>query len=111
MPGRVHPLRENWNVDVRDHPGSTADEIKNEPDWGATDHEHHTGYKDRQGRRPGLTHTGNEGEFPEEIEKAEEEFHETKKEVQEKGHLINFRDALKSEKVSATTSKSALVRR
>lgn len=110
MPGRVHPLKEEWNVNVRDHPGSTADEVQCEPDWGATDHEHHTGYKDRQGRRAGLTHTGDEGEYPEEVEKAEKEFQETKKKVQEKGHLINFRDALKSEKVNATTGKSVRVR-
>lgn len=106
MRGRTHPLHENWKVSVKGHPGSTADEIENEPEWEDSGDEHHIGFKNRQGRRPGFTHTGDEGEHHEEVEEALRVFHESKKEVQEKGHLVNFRDAFKNEKVAKQLKRS-----
>lgn len=98
MADRSHPLHENWTVHVKGHPGSTSADIENEPDWGASGHSHHAGFKNRQGRRPGFTHTGDEAPA---VEEADKQFHETKKEVNEKFHLVNFRDAFKSQKVGS----------
>ncbi|GAB7328539.1 hypothetical protein MBLNU13_g00494t1 [Cladosporium sp. NU13] len=44
-----------WQVTVQDHPGSSQTEIEKEPDWGSGS-QHRVGFKNRQDRRPGLTH-------------------------------------------------------
>ena len=46
-----------YDVRVKQHPGSTAEEIEDEPDWG-NGHQHRIGYKNNQDRKPGLTHGG-----------------------------------------------------
>ena len=48
-----------YSVRVQQHPGSTAQDIENEPEWGEG-HQHRIGYKNRQDRWPGLTHGGGE---------------------------------------------------
>jgi hypothetical protein len=47
-----------YHVRVQGHPGSTADEIANEPDWEVLSGEHRVGYRNRQDRWPGLTNAG-----------------------------------------------------
>ena len=49
-----------WQVTVQDHPGSSQTEIEKEPDWGAAGSQHRVGFKNRQDRRPGLTHTNDD---------------------------------------------------
>jgi nitrate reductase (NAD(P)H) len=46
-----------WQVTVRDHPGSSATEIEQEPNWGVAGSQHRVGFKNRQDRKPGLTHS------------------------------------------------------
>lgn len=49
-----------WQVTVQDHPGSSSADIEKEPDWAATGSQHRVGFKNRQDRRPGLVHSGDE---------------------------------------------------
>ena len=87
-----------YYVRVKQHPGSTIQEIENEPDW-VDGHEHRIGYKNRQGRRPGLTHAGDEEEEDEEFKrKAAEELGNFRKRVH-KGELVNFRDVINQQVV------------
>ncbi|KAI2630021.1 hypothetical protein GGS21DRAFT_211187 [Xylaria nigripes] len=83
---------EKWIVSKKDHPGSSALEICNEPDWGITGHEHYTGYKNRQGRRPGHT----EGDPDVDVREAWNKLQRTKREKEE-GRLVNWKDAIQSE--------------
>jgi len=87
-----------WRVDVNHHPGSTQEEIRNEPDWGSLDssNEHRIGYKNRQDRLPGLTHP--DDELSGEDLEARKEYEELRKRVN-KGDLINFRDCIENQKV------------
>ncbi|KAF5004145.1 hypothetical protein FDECE_9359 [Fusarium decemcellulare] len=48
-----------WVVNIRPHPGSTAEEIRNEPNWIAG-HQHRVGFRDRNDRVPGITHRDDE---------------------------------------------------
>lgn len=83
---------------VEQHPGSTSLEIDNEPDW-VDGHEHHIGYKNRQERRPGLTHTGDEEDGDEEFKReAAEELKSLQGRVH-KGELVNFRDVINQQVV------------
>lgn len=86
-----------WRVSVTSHPGSTKEDIRNEPDWGRG-HQHRVGFKNRQDRRPGLTH-GND-----ELTAKDEEVLEKVRDLRQlkdrakKGELINFRDIAQHEK-------------
>lgn len=87
-----------WTVDVADHPGSSLDDIWNEPKWEA--HEHRIGMRNSQDRRPGYTHAGDE--IPEEDEELEEEAVHDYRELkarEDRGELVNFRDVVLGEKV------------
>ncbi|EMT66945.1 Nitrate reductase [NADH] 1 [Fusarium odoratissimum] len=66
------PHSKPWVVKVQAHPGSTAEEIRNEPDW-VSGHQHRIGFRDRNNRLPGLTHK--DDEYREEVarEKQNEE--------------------------------------
>lgn len=101
-----------WKVSVRHHPGSSAQDIKNEPHW-TTGHQHRIGYRNRQDRVPGLTHQYDEAGDPPDLTRspsssdqdAEAEFDEEAKEgyrkLKEKaqrGELVNFRDIVTNEK-------------
>lgn len=89
-----------WNVHVASHPGSTEDEISNEPDW-TQSHQHQVGVLNLQGRYPGLTHNETDSDefhsrkddFDREAEKELKTLQEKKK----KGELLNFRDLIQSE--------------
>jgi nitrate reductase (NAD(P)H) len=91
---------QDWTTTVRPHPGSSAEEIKNEPDWGAG-HQHRTGYRNRNFRVPGLTHDqGPHGDvaYDREIDEARQERKEVQREYSE-GKLLNFRDIIQHQKV------------
>ena len=44
-------------IALQDHSGSTADDVKSEPDWRVVLGERLIGYSNRLDRRPGLTHS------------------------------------------------------
>jgi nitrate reductase (NAD(P)H) len=85
-----------WTVRVQDHPGSTPDQIANEPDWGAG-HQHRVGYRNKSNRLPGLTHRHDE--YSVEIQQALKEKQELRREI-ESGKLVNFRNIIESQEVS-----------
>ncbi|KAF2020451.1 hypothetical protein BU24DRAFT_382381 [Aaosphaeria arxii CBS 175.79] len=88
-----------WRVEVTAHPGSTREEIKQEPDWTQAN-EHRIGYVNRDDRKPGLTHPSDEQRVDEEgdryIEEARREY-EQLRQRREKGDLITFRDLIQGE--------------
>ncbi|PVH74043.1 hypothetical protein DL98DRAFT_605724 [Cadophora sp. DSE1049] len=94
MPPIPHRIR------VRNHPGSSAQDIQNEPDW-SSGHEHRVGFVNGQSRVPGLTHSGDETEDSDlyderEAEKAHSKYEEFREEVR-KGKLVNFRDVINAQ--------------
>jgi len=103
-----------WRVQVQTHPGSSAQDIEDEPDWQGTG-QHRIGYRNRQDRLPGFTHDEDEGQVPElttasssgvsSEEEEEEKFdEEAKRDFQalqqraSRGDLLNFRDIIGGEK-------------
>lgn len=88
-------------VNVRSHPGSSAQDIENEPDWGHG-HEHRVGFVNGQNRVPGLTHSGDErsedSDPNDEVETAEalEKYREFRQDAKE-GKLVNFRDIINAQ--------------
>ncbi|KAK3330022.1 hypothetical protein B0H66DRAFT_611244 [Apodospora peruviana] len=82
-----------WEVHVKSHPGSSVKDIENEPDWSKR-RAHRIGYKDHDGRRPGITHTDyEEHEIPEDIKEAVRRRDELRRKI-DTGHLVNFRDVI-----------------
>lgn len=98
MPFRTSagPPRRHWTVSKKDHPGSSADDIEQEPEWSSTNNEHYTCYKNRQGRRVGITNAGDESDDVE-VRQALHDCQVTKHEAG-KGRLVNFREVVESEK-------------
>ncbi|KAK3179404.1 hypothetical protein K4F52_009149 [Lecanicillium sp. MT-2017a] len=47
-------MTRNWVAQIAHHPGATLEEIQDEPQWVAG-HNHRTGYKNADNRRPGFT--------------------------------------------------------
>ena len=90
-----------WRVQVTNHPGSTASDIANEPDWKSFHpHDHHVGFRNKQGDRlPGITHADDErADGAEELgEEAKAEYERLKAKVKG-GDLVNFRDLVEGEK-------------
>lgn len=93
-----------WTVQKQDHPGSSAQEIEDEPEW-IGGHQHWVGFKNRQDRRPGLTHEDDEQHEPAR-HSLDDEAQFTldargkvgKLRQKEKQHqLVNFRDVINSE--------------
>ncbi|KAH8731567.1 hypothetical protein GQ44DRAFT_746275 [Phaeosphaeriaceae sp. PMI808] len=82
-----------WRVQTTNHPGSTQDEIEQEPDWKV---EHRIGYRGRHGRKPGVTHE-HHTEADELAREARKEYEELPKRAK-KGNLVNFRDTVLREK-------------
>jgi nitrate reductase (NAD(P)H) len=95
MPPIPHRIR------VRNHPGSSLQDIKNEPDWGSG-HEHRVGFRNTQNRVPGLTHSGDEREEDSdpledvEAEQAAEKYVKFRDEAAD-GKLVNFRDLINAQ--------------
>lgn len=85
----------SWKVTVQQHPGSSWDDILNEPKW-STGHNHRIGYKNNQDRVAGITHA--QDELSREDEEAHEGFRELKDDAK-KGKLLNFRDVVNGQKV------------
>ena len=101
-------------VRLKSHPGSSGQDIKDEPDW-QTSHEHRIGYRNRQDRVPGLTHAADEGDaIPDLVNRSsrsgtesdeskgvfENEADEKLRELKTKeshGELVNFRDLIKNQ--------------
>jgi nitrate reductase (NAD(P)H) len=89
-----------YHTYVKGHPGSSAEEIENEPDWSSA--KHHIGYRDRYDRVPGLVHSGDDSDSEDSqesfLKEAAEESDELQKEM--KDHkLINFREAKEKQEV------------
>jgi nitrate reductase (NAD(P)H) len=85
---------------VKGHPGSSKEEIENEPDWSSA--KHHIGYRNRYDRVPGLVHSGDDSDSEDSqesfLKEAAEESDELQKEM--KDHkLINFREAKEKQEV------------
>ncbi|KAK5716161.1 hypothetical protein LTR15_009987 [Elasticomyces elasticus] len=97
-----------WRVQVLTHPGSSDQDIRDEPTWTGA-HQHRVGVRNRQDRLPGLTHDEDGGELPNSSSstdattekafdaEARQEF-EQLKQRHEQGDLINFRDIISGEK-------------
>lgn len=85
-----------WTVRVQPHPGSTADEIRNEPNWTA-DHQHRVGFRDRNDRLPGITHQDDES-HSDDIKQEKERYLKLKKKAKS-GELVNFRDIIENQEV------------
>ncbi|OAQ97561.1 hypothetical protein LLEC1_06394, partial [Akanthomyces lecanii] len=84
--------RKSWTVHVQNHPGSTKQEIANEPDWGAG-HQHRVGFRNKKNRVPGLAH---DGDYSEEVRTARVLRTELQDE-EASGQLVNFRDIIEHE--------------
>lgn len=84
-----------WTVKVRPHPGSSFEEIANEPNWGAG-HQHRVGYRDKANRKPGFT--TEESDYRDEIQEAKREMAELRRE-ETSGKLVNFRDLISHQPV------------
>jgi nitrate reductase (NAD(P)H) len=95
---------------VRHPPGSSEQEIAEEPDWGAG-HEHRIGYRNRQNRYAGITHHGDHPYAPfwtrEDRRYAEEVLRKQResKERAEKGDLLNFQQIARVQTVSMNLLK------
>jgi hypothetical protein len=87
-------------IKVTGHPGSSREDIENEPDWGSASHEHRVGYHNRQGRIPGVTHSGDEKLEEEQFVREALKEQEQLEDRISKGQLINFRDVLLNQEVS-----------
>ena len=86
-----------WVVRLTAHPGSSAEDIANEPNWGAG-HQHRIGFRNRNNRVPGLTHDPEA--YGHEIEGARQEQEQLRADVRA-GKLVNFRDVIQHQEVGA----------
>ena len=80
-----------WEVTVKDHPGSSEQDIRDEPDW-AKLHSHAIGFKNHDGRRPGFAHFHHR----EEAEISRHMREDLDRRVST-GDLVNFRDLIESQ--------------
>lgn len=91
---------------VHYNPGSSVENIQNEPDWSST-HNHRIGFRNAQNRYAGFTHDGDHGPYErEEDRKFGEEAMRKHRELlkrEDRGELINFRDVFKGETVNMVT--------
>ncbi|KAF5018063.1 hypothetical protein F66182_9962 [Fusarium sp. NRRL 66182] len=87
------PHSKPWTVTVKHHPGSTADEIRREPDWIAG-HQHRVGFRDRNDRLPGITHC--DDEHWEYTQQARQRY-DAMREAVKSGELANFRDLIENQ--------------
>lgn len=96
-----------WTVRVRPHPGSSRQDIDNEPDWTGL-HNHRVGFKNRGDRRPGITHA--QDEYLREIEEARKE-QEKLRDENKTGKLVNFRDVIMTQEVSHSIAVRNLIQK
>ncbi|KAF2150810.1 hypothetical protein K461DRAFT_228984 [Myriangium duriaei CBS 260.36] len=83
---------------VGDFPGSSAEEIENEPAWGPG-HSHRVGYKNKADRLAGFTEDADHWEDEEERQLAEDAMRRYREMRQEhdRGELLNFQDIMKGQ--------------
>ena len=84
------PRAAGWTVQRRDHPGSTVEDIHCEADWSTTK-------PTSSGRRPGTTGDEYDIEHAADFKSAHHDL-ERMKEASKQGALVNFQQALKSDK-------------
>lgn len=87
----------------RDHPGSTEDEIINEPDWRKAP-SHRVGFRNRDNRPAGYIHHGHDwddDELHQFLESAKEEADELRKELKA-GDLLTVRDIMTKQEACST---------
>lgn len=93
-------LTTRHHIVVAGHPGSSRQEIRNEPDWGSG-HEHRVGFRNLENRVPGLTHSGDERDDSDvsqdvEADQSQQRYHDFEQRVRE-GKLLNFRDFINAQ--------------
>jgi len=85
---------------VSTHPGSSTEEIEDEPNWGQG-HNHRIGYRNRQNRLAGFTHDGDHDPYENEEDRqfAEEAIRKYReiRQKSDKGELVNFQDVMKDQ--------------
>ncbi|GAB1318017.1 hypothetical protein MFIFM68171_08227 [Madurella fahalii] len=79
-----------WEVNIKDQPGSSEQDIRDEPDW-VQRHSHSIGFKNKDGRRPG--HADRDSDHEGEIEDARRQLEELRRKI-DTGALVNFRDLI-----------------
>lgn len=84
-----------WRVRIVDHPGSTREEIEQEPDWEVA-HEQRVGYLNKDNRRAGLTHSL-DGRDEDDATKEAREKYERLKEKTRSSKLVNWRDMIEEQ--------------
>ncbi len=80
------------------HPGSSEQEILDEPDWEKT-HSHRIGIRDRENRYPGFTHLGDEWKHEIEFEERAKQKEDDLLARVEKGDLVTVRDVMQMQEV------------
>lgn len=84
------PRAAGWTVQKRDHPGSTAEDIKDEPDWSTTKHVTNGTKAGTIGGEYDIKHSAD-------VQSANGDLQRTK-EASKQGALINFQQVLKNDK-------------
>lgn len=93
----------SWRVETTDHPGSSLEDVENEPKWTAN-HRFRIGYKGPSGQIPGLTHSNDEWtEEDQRTLEAWENFYELRLRAKH-GQLVNFRDVIQNQEVNTASS-------
>ncbi|KAL0264936.1 hypothetical protein SLS55_000890 [Diplodia seriata] len=91
----------SWTVNVRQHPGSSADDIANEPDWGSGP-KHFIGLKGGQGVKAGITHQ------QENDHEGLERFRRGRQERAMRGEVITLRDILRDTEALSENGRHVL---
>ncbi|KAH9869872.1 hypothetical protein J1614_006792 [Plenodomus biglobosus] len=86
-----------WRVSTTDHPGSSHTEIEHEPDWSTEhNHDHRIGFRNRAGRKPGVTHHDDEKRHEgDDVTQARAAYKKLQQQ-KDSGALLNFRDIITS---------------
>ncbi|KAL1593157.1 hypothetical protein SLS60_010764 [Paraconiothyrium brasiliense] len=85
-----------WRVQITDHPGSSREEIDQEPDWDIG-HQHLVGFLNRDHRRPGLTHNADYSNIEDDFSQEARAEYEKLKDRENRGELLNWRDIIQNE--------------
>lgn len=91
---------------MKEHPGSSAHEIANEPEWQSSHHHHRVGFKNRDHRLPGIT--SEREQYDREIKQAVKDLQYLHDETTQ-GKLVNFRDIIERQPVAFLSYSLCLV--
>ncbi|KAH7118490.1 Oxidoreductase, molybdopterin-binding domain-containing protein, partial [Dactylonectria macrodidyma] len=84
-------VREDWVARARKHPGSTLEDIQDEPEW-SWGHNHRVGFRNRHNRFPGQTTSSKPpGHDDEVVGEARRRFGHLEEKMSKEGR-VNFRD-------------------